>query len=699
MRRRSSLPMVALRCLLGGGLLTSALAFGACSSAPGEGHEGRAATESASGPQASITLQNHRARLSAVGARLLSSGGIEGFEPMGSGGVRLHMGAEPGSRSKPAAVVLPERATGSVRVRDVGGAAELEFSLVGAGDSHVALADGLAFYPGGGVHGSDLVIRARGDGVEDYLIFEHEPPERAVEYELTMRGVDGLRLVENTLELLDQSGTPRLRMSAPWILDADGHHRAVHVDTDCAHDSSPRAPWGRPVVSSGSETCRVLLSWDDQEIMYPAILDPAWTTTGALSQGRTSHAAVELQNGFVVLFGGFQSGGGSALASAELFDPVTGVWAVTGALPGDASELRGGLLPSSGFVLATGGWGSDQTAASLYDPATGVWTPTANMSEARVDHASELLSDGRLLVAGGASNSASAEVYDSVTGTWTSTGPMNDERRDAPSATLLEDGRMLVAGGDAGLDTAELLDPATLAWTPTGSMTIERSRHQAVRLQDGRVFAIGGLQNFSLNRTDLYDPASGLWTQGPTMAFGRSYFGAALLPNGNVLATGGESNQPPWYIVDVEIFRPGPNTWETAPSMAWGRWDHVATPLANGTVLITGGYNEQDDYVTETEIFGLVALRILLQRGQGQRRGRRLRYRRSRNRSSQSLRGRGDRHLRQLGSLRRRRGLRRLFDGHGMRHRQLHGRHAHVAGMQRRRRLRAGDKSVRAVRM
>lgn len=79
----------------------------------------------------------------------------------------------------------------------------------------------------------------------------------------------------------------------------------------------------------------------------------------------------------------------------------------------------------------------------------GVWVPTGNMLIPRFEHSATLLSDGRVLIAGGfgsAGTLASCEVYYPVTGTWSFTGVMSTVRR-FHGATLLPDGRVLVAGG------------------------------------------------------------------------------------------------------------------------------------------------------------------------------------------------------------------------------------------------------------
>ncbi|CAF4207469.1 unnamed protein product, partial [Rotaria sordida] len=74
-------------------------------------------------------------------------------------------------------------------------------------------------------------------------------------------------------------------------------------------------------------------------------------------------------------------------------------------------------------------------------------------------------------------------------GRWSYTGSMNYEREDHTSC-VLTDGKVLVAGGrnDTGpLNTVELYDPSTGFWTMTGSMNIARAEHAVSALTNGKV--------------------------------------------------------------------------------------------------------------------------------------------------------------------------------------------------------------------
>ena len=157
-----------------------------------------------------------------------------------------------------------------------------------------------------------------------------------------------------------------------------------------------------------------------------------------------------------------------------------------------------------------------QTSTATATPITPSFVGTGNMTTARSEHRTILLSSGphggEALIVGGANGTgplASAELYDPATGTFATTGSMTTARL-SPTATLLVSGplagQVLITGGSnsasglnasAILATAELYNPATGSFTPTGNMTRPRVNHTATLLTSGplagQVLIAGGI--------------------------------------------------------------------------------------------------------------------------------------------------------------------------------------------------------------
>ena len=77
-----------------------------------------------------------------------------------------------------------------------------------------------------------------------------------------------------------------------------------------------------------------------------------------------SHTATLLNNGKVLVVGGID-GEGTFHASAELYDPATGIWTITGSLAIGREYHTATLLPNGKVVIAGGlellyGWQSRQ---------------------------------------------------------------------------------------------------------------------------------------------------------------------------------------------------------------------------------------------------------------------------------------------------------------------------------------------------
>jgi hypothetical protein len=279
-------------------------------------------------------------------------------------------------------------------------------------------------------------------------------------------------------------------------------------------------------------------------------------------------------------------------------------------------------------VLVAGGYSSIAppdfgitNSAELYDPVTGTWSLTGDLSTTRAWHTGTLLRNGKALVAGGGNGSSAvntAELYDPDTGSWSGTGSLIAARY-GPTATLLQDGRVMVAAGsDDGdlastLASAELYDPASRTWNRTNSLSTNRIFHTATLLPGGKVLISGGYSwpPTSFNSSELYDPATGTWTYVGNLIGARSKHSVTLLPNGKILVAGGldwgqgsclPSCQPRALSI-VELYDPLVAIWSNTANLNISRFDHSATLLPNGKVLVAGGFSDSNGTLSSAELY------------------------------------------------------------------------------------------------
>lgn len=314
--------------------------------------------------------------------------------------------------------------------------------------------------------------------------------------------------------------------------------------------------------------------------------------TGPMAAARFDHAAVLLDSGRVLIVGGIERNG-VMQPSAELFDPVTGRFTLTGkplvqhGWGVTATRLRDGKV-----LVAGGSTGCDSpcytSSAELYDPATGTFTLTGKMTVPRAEARAVLLRTGEVLLVGGTpvteSNPAlTPELYHPSNGTFSSLGETH--LSDATQITLLNDGRALVVGGSG----SDLYDPSTQHFVTTGAMTVPRNKFGGALLPDGRVLIAGGQAGGAwgtrVTSTQIYDPRTGKFLPGPDLNENRFKLSKAVvsLKDGRVLIAGG-AERPEVYDPKSETFVPvGGATLD-------GFLFSTATLLSDGRVLLAGGY-------------------------------------------------------------------------------------------------------------
>lgn len=288
----------------------------------------------------------------------------------------------------------------------------------------------------------------------------------------------------------------------------------------------------------------------------------AWSNAGNLLAARASHTATLLNDGTVLIAGGENASG--ILASAEIFDPVSGTSrATTGAMT-SARKNHTALLLDDGRVLIAGGEDANGVLASAeaYDPRTGTFTALASMSEARRYHTATLLNDGTVVITGGEGSDGkglvSIERFDPQSGLFMLLGAKLDVPRAQHTATLLQDGRILIAGGRNGqtaLASTVYFDPVAITVAAGLSLAEARYAHTATQVLWGNVVFAGGTSD----GTSGIDLVELLDVQGNKMAFATNRLSvarwnhAAIVPphNGNLILIGGQDGTGPVAATDI----------------------------------------------------------------------------------------------------------------------------------------------------
>lgn len=331
------------------------------------------------------------------------------------------------------------------------------------------------------------------------------------------------------------------------------------------------------------------------ELFHPGTSSPgevsSWTSTGELNIGRYAHTATLLPNGKVLVAGGVGSDTCfTPTNSAELYDPDSGTWTPTGSLNTARSGHTATLL-QNGLVLIAGGYdGGYLNSAELYDPATGTWHPTASFKTIRAQTSTPsapLLLNGKVLVVGTSdADGFGTELYDPETGTWS--------RTSAPSVVghmvLLPNGKVLsVSDGspwDYGPAASALYDPDTEKWSPQGNLNGIAFPITVTPLLNDRVL-VAGLSSYDpwgfgfSSLAEIYEPTTNTWSRtGDLDTGGLDPYKATLLADGQVLVSG---------INGAELYDATTGTWSLTSQLIVPRHEHTATLLRNGQTLIAGG--------------------------------------------------------------------------------------------------------------
>ena len=111
---------------------------------------------------------------------------------------------------------------------------------------------------------------------------------------------------------------------------------------------------------------------------------------GNMLTDRAAHAATLLENGEVLITGGFGQGDSAYRDSAELYDPTTGKFAFAGKMSVTRCCHTSTRLPDGRVLIAGGFNGEYLSGAEIYKPATGEFTSTGSLTTPRMDHVAVL---------------------------------------------------------------------------------------------------------------------------------------------------------------------------------------------------------------------------------------------------------------------------------------------------------------------
>ena len=256
-----------------------------------------------------------------------------------------------------------------------------------------------------------------------------------------------------------------------------------------------------------------------------------------------------LADGRLYVVGG-HSIGTKGIPSTMLYNPSTGAWTTAGAM------AQGRYYPTTtalanGEVLAMSGTDELQnhvTIPEVWNGSTWRRLTTASLDIGTPYYPAMFLApNGKVFLAGFPQTSRYLDV--SGTGTWTTVGDRQVADRTMGSAVMYAPGKILyVGGGDPPTSSAEVIDlnQGSPSWRSVAGMAFARRQLNATILADGQVLVTHGTSGAGFNNVasavrvaELWNPTTESWSTMAEESRPRMYHSTALLlPSARVLVSG-----------------------------------------------------------------------------------------------------------------------------------------------------------------
>ena len=295
---------------------------------------------------------------------------------------------------------------------------------------------------------------------------------------------------------------------------------------------------GRIMVTGGADSAQ------GEPIATAEIYDPTTHTSAPvpnMSVARAIHTASLLPDGRVIVMGGTASFMNptdiieEAHDSTEIYDPTTNQWTPGPALLEPRVGHRADTL-QNGTVMVTGGYSYTDLivfkvprisdSAEIYIPGGGIGAFSASipMNSPRFGHTSVVADNGRLYLFGGATDTGSPlnpvevdtiERYDTTTGQFIQLVTVMSKARGAAAVAKIPGDLIVICGGSTGNlatpspdDTVDLFDVAIEGVTNAYVMQHVRSNFSATLLDDGTILLAGGGDDFDPSDVLMSNPLS-----------------------------------------------------------------------------------------------------------------------------------------------------------------------------------------------